>query len=202
MNSEARTTADGNGEELKPSSDRLLVQKCLRGDEDAWATLVNKYKNLVFSIAVRKGLGQEEAADVFQAVWVQVYSKLSSLRKEGSVRSWLISITIHECYHLQQKLRKKSLRETPGVEMVDSDSRFSVDPVDIAEQEEWLLVQQSIAQLTPRCQELIRLLFYSHPPLPYREVAAKLGLAIGSIGFIRGRCLKKLHKALESQGIG
>jgi hypothetical protein len=44
---------------------------------------------------------------------------------------------------------------------------------------------------------LVRLLFYEQPPLPYAEVARKLGLATGSIGFTRGRCLERLHKILE-----
>ena len=55
-------------------------------------------------------------------------------------------------------------------------------------------------QVQGRCQEMIRLLFFSDPPLPYNEVAQRLGLATGSIGFIRGRCLKKLQSVLEDMG--
>ena len=47
---------------------------------------------------------------------------------------------------------------------------------------------------------MIRLLFYADPPLPYREVARRLGLATGSIGFIRGRCLRRLEKTLREMG--
>ena len=47
---------------------------------------------------------------------------------------------------------------------------------------------------------MIRLLFFVDPPLPYREVAQRLGLATGSIGFIRGRCLQRLQKALQAMG--
>ena len=55
-------------------------------------------------------------------------------------------------------------------------------------------------QLSPRCREMVRLLFYENPPLPYAEVAQRMGLATGSIGFIRGRCLKKLQQLLEKRG--
>jgi hypothetical protein len=44
------------------------------------------------------------------------------------------------------------------------------------------------------------MLFYEHPPYPYTEVARKLGMATGSIGFIRGRCLKRLQAQLEELG--
>jgi hypothetical protein len=47
---------------------------------------------------------------------------------------------------------------------------------------------------------MINLLFFENPPLAYHQVAQKLKLATGSIGFIRGRCLKKLRKALEERG--
>jgi len=46
----------------------------------------------------------------------------------------------------------------------------------------------------------VRLLFYEQPPIPYDEVARRLGLATGSIGFIRGRCLKKLRANLKASG--
>jgi hypothetical protein len=44
------------------------------------------------------------------------------------------------------------------------------------------------------------MLFYQQPPLPYNEVAQRLGLATGSIGFIRGRCLRQLEKILLDSG--
>jgi DNA-directed RNA polymerase specialized sigma24 family protein len=54
--------------------------------------------------------------------------------------------------------------------------------------------------LPARCRQMITLLFFEHPPQPYNEVAEKLGLARGSIGFIRGRCLKRLKRILQDKG--
>jgi len=54
--------------------------------------------------------------------------------------------------------------------------------------------------LPPRCRQMITLLFFEQPPQPYQEVAERLGLARGSIGFIRGRCLKRLKRILEDKG--
>jgi hypothetical protein len=44
------------------------------------------------------------------------------------------------------------------------------------------------------------MLFFEQPPRPYNEVAQALGLATGSIGFIRGRCLGRLQKILAELG--
>ena len=62
------------------------------------------------------------------------------------------------------------------------------------------MVREAIDALPPRCREMIELLFFEQPPLPYAEVARRLNLAPGSIGFIRGRCLKRLKQILEERG--
>ena len=77
---------------------------------------------------------------------------------------------------------------------------MSTEPTFVVTLERDQLVREAIFNLSPRCREMIELLFFSHPPMPYKEVAEKLGLATGSIGFIRGRCLKRLQKNLEKQG--
>ena len=182
----------------KPSglSDQELVQGCLAGLEERWSELIGKYKNLVYSIALRRGIGGDDAADLFQSVWTQVYLKLPTLREQSSIRSWLITITTNQAYHWRERSRREGLRESSRID-VESDPQLSVEPVDLTAQELQLQVQEAIAELTPRCQELIQLLFYTQPPLPYRQVAERMGLAVGSIGFMRGHCLKRLCKTLE-----
>jgi DNA-directed RNA polymerase specialized sigma24 family protein len=77
---------------------------------------------------------------------------------------------------------------------------IAATPVVLQEVEEEQAVRDAIQRLTPRCAQLVRLLFYEQPPVPYNEVAQKLGLATGSIGFIRGRCLNRLQKILAELG--
>lgn len=181
-------------------TDQRLVGECLRSDERAWSVLVEKYKSLVYSIAIKYGAPPDEAADLFQTVWVDVYKQLDNLRKQSSLRSWLISVTRHKCYHWRQRHQRETIRRS-GIADIESDERLAVDPVSLDEMERDQLVREAIFTLPERCRELIQLLFYSQPPLRYREVAQQLGLAIGSIGFIRGRCLKRLQKSLEKQGL-
>lgn len=62
------------------------------------------------------------------------------------------------------------------------------------------MLRDAVATLPARCNRLIGLLFFDEPPRPYQEVAKELKLATGSIGFIRGRCLKLLRQRLENEG--
>jgi DNA-directed RNA polymerase specialized sigma24 family protein len=61
-------------------------------------------------------------------------------------------------------------------------------------------VRDAIGELAPRCERMIRMLFFEDPPRAYESVARKVGVATGSVGFIRGRCLKQLRLALEKKG--
>jgi len=70
----------------------------------------------------------------------------------------------------------------------------------VEELEREQMLREAMAQLPPRCRKLVELLFYQEPPLAYAEVARRLGLATGSIGFVRGRCLKRLQRILEDMG--
>ena len=182
------------------SGDERLVSECLRGNEQAWAALIHKYKNLIFSIPIKYGASREDAADLFQAVCLELFSELANLRKTGSLRSWLITVTTHKAFHWKKKHRRRADREVENGESDDLVAVPAVAPEFIQALEREQMVREALSRLPVRCGELVRLLFYEHPPMPYSEVAQRLGVATGSIGFIRGRCLKKLQKLLEDAG--
>ena len=181
-------------------SDERLVRACLDGDDDAWAALIDKYKRLIYSVPIKYGASPEDAADIFQFVCLELFSHLSQLRKTGALRGWIMTVTAHQSFHWKRKHRKRADREQTNVDVEELEIHASVSPdiADMAEHEQ--MVRDATARLSPRCQEMIRLLFYTEPPLPYKEVAQRLGLAVGSIGFIRGRCLQRLEKALHEMG--
>jgi RNA polymerase sigma factor (sigma-70 family) len=179
-------------------SDARLIRYCLNGDERAWSALIEKYKNLIYSIPIRYGASPEDAADIFQSVCVELLSELPRLRKRASFRSWLITVTAHQAFQWKRKTRRRAEDElTPADE-----ARLETDPSpDVVEQlQREQVMREAIAELPPRCREMITLLFFREPQLPYRDVARQLGLAVGSIGFIRGRCLKRLQRMLEDRG--
>ena len=84
--------------------DEDLVEECRRGNEQAWGAVVDKYKNLVYSIPLKYHMSPEDAADVLQDVWVVLYSELKNLRKPGALGGWLLSVASNRCY--QWKRRK------------------------------------------------------------------------------------------------
>jgi RNA polymerase sigma factor (sigma-70 family) len=176
-----------------------LVAECLHGNEQAWHTLVDRYKNLIFSIPIRFGTPHQDAADIFQAVCLDLFNELPRLRDVDALQGWLIRVTTHKCYHWRrQQIRGASEWNESAIEQQLADQ--PIPPDMLAELEKEQMIREAVTTLPPRCRQMIELLFFEHPPLPYTEVAERLKLARGSIGFIRGRCLKRLKKALEEKG--
>ncbi len=177
--------------------DEDLVFECLQGNQAAWDVLVEKYRNLVYSVPVKYRMLPEDAADIFQAVWTDLFSELSRLRSPGALRSWLITVAGRKCYQWkrQQSIRNRGCDS--AVEPADMQATFLEWRQEVEREQ---MLRDAVRELPPRCREMVEMLFYQQPPLPYKEVADRLGLAEGSIGFISGRCLKKLRATLETMG--
>jgi RNA polymerase sigma factor (sigma-70 family) len=180
------------------AEDEKLVQACLNGDENAWNRLIDKYKRLIYSVPVKYGMSPEDSADIFQNVCVDLFTNLAKLRKIESLRSWLITVATHKCFHHKRQQRQDV--ELDAMEQEVAEDLAPATEMVLQEVQEEQAVRDALQRLTPRCAELVRMLFFEQPPLPYNEVAQKLGLATGSIGFIRGRCLGRLQKILAELG--
>ena len=188
-----------------------MVRECCQGNQAAWSALLDKYKNLIFSIPVKSGLSRDDAADIFQAVSLDLLADLPKLRDPKALPKWLIQTSYHKCLRWE-KDRFTSLgddidlksEEGSSAHIPENQSAFlnayeSPEKMLYQLQQEQF-VREAMSGLSPRCRRMIAMLFFESPPRPYQVVAKELGLATGSIGFIRGRCLGKLRQALEKKG--
>lgn len=183
------------------ATDAQLVRRCLANDEEAWVALVHRYKRLIYAIPFKFGISADHANDIFQAVCVDLVSELPKLRNPDALRAWLVSVTRHRSLRWKTRMRREQPWDTTEAlaEVLPDDD---LDPVQLMEEvQREQAVRDAIEGLPQRCREMVRMLFYGSPPVPYAEVARRLGLATGSIGFIRGRCLKKLEAALRARGL-
>ena len=105
------------------SEDDALARECLAGNQDAWEALIAKYKRLVYSIPFRYGLPAEEAADVFQAVWADLYRDLRKIENAAALRGWLVTATARRCL-----LHKKRWLQTSGSALDPQLADYAPDP--------------------------------------------------------------------------
>src|SRR4030095_2125094 len=180
------------------SGDEALIASCLKGDQESWARLIDKYKNLIYSIPVKLGMHQD-ASDIFQSVCVDLLAELPKLREHRALPKWLMQTCYHKCLHYR-KTESRHVELQPDASAPDGNSASLPEEM-LVQLEREQAGRDAIAQLPSRCERMIQMLFFSFPPLPYDAVAKELRLATGSIGFIRGRCLTRLKKHLEKKGI-
>jgi len=186
--------------------DPRLVRECLRGSEEAWGALIDKYKRLIFSIPIKYGFSSDDATDVFQSVCLELLTELPKLREPKALPKWLMQITAHKCFHRKRQQQRTELLSQPrdgtqdrAEDLAEPATPPVADEI-LRQTEEEQALRNALFKLQPRCRELIEMLFFEDPPRPYQQVAASLGIATGSIGFIRQRCLERLRKQLADEG--
>src|SRR5882724_7008108 len=85
-------TAASHGFAASGWDEEKLVVECLAGNDLAWSAFLQRYQNLIYSIAMRFGLSRDDAGDVFQQVCLQVLNALPELREPKTLTAWIITI--------------------------------------------------------------------------------------------------------------
>jgi RNA polymerase sigma factor (sigma-70 family) len=185
-------------------SDTDLVQRCRAGQQAAWNTLVRRYQRLIYTVPRRAGLSEDQAADVFQVVFSRLFEHLDRLDDPSRVQAWLVTTAKRESLRLLQLSRRVvdlapvAGADDDGTDPLDrfaSDAPLAEDLLSELQQQDRL--RRAVAQLDERSRTVVELLFLQDEPLPYAEVAQRLGIAVGSIGPTRARCLDKLRAILQ-----
>jgi len=170
-----------------------LVIRAKNGDKQAWDALVERYAPLVWSICRRYRLGRADAEDVNQSVWLALVDQLAALREPAALPGWLATTTQRECGRVLRAARR------PQTAWCVLDAEDIADEQAVTAEEELLraeryaALREAFTYLSPSCQQLIAMLIQD-PPVPYAQISAELGIAVGSIGPTRRRCVKKLRR--------
>ncbi len=186
-------------DDLVAADDADLISRCRGGEERAWRVLVDRYQRLIYTVARRGGLDDHGCADVFQGVFGQLFESLDRIERPGQLRAWLVTLARRQTLrHFRHSGRTVAADDAgdPIDELADP-SPWPPDLLDDLEQMH--LLETAMARLDDRCRRLLQQLFAEdHERLPYEEIATQLGLALGSIGPTRARCLAKLRQLFES----
>jgi RNA polymerase sigma-70 factor (ECF subfamily) len=196
-------SADSQTASASPEADaalELLIQGCLRGDQQAWDQIVQRYRRKVFNVAYKFVGRHEEAEDLTQDVFLKIYKSLNTFDRRANFQTWLISISRNLCIDHYRSVRKE--RETMNRDMDASDlmpvSR-EAGPIAALEQRDRVsLLRKGLAGLPPALRAAV--LMRDIQEMTYQEIAAALGLPEGTVKsrINRGRNelarqLKRLH---------
>ncbi len=170
-----------------------LVTRAAKGDKHAWDALVERFVPLIWSICRGYRLGDADAEDVGQNVWLHLVDQLDKIRDPAALPGWLATVTRRECLRVLGATQgPRAARYVTGAESI-ADEQSGMAEHELLAAERHAALREAFAALPPYGQRLIALLL-EDPPVPYAEISARLGIPVGSIGPTRRRCLDKLRR--------
>jgi len=177
-------------------SDSEIISLVLKGDHNAYALLVERYKSYVFTLTFRFIKNREDAEEVSQDIFVKAYRSLADFRGMAKFSTWLYTIVNTTCITFLRKKRLdvKSLDDERTFEVADSqDSGFRANQV---EQKSRLnMVNRAIAMLSPDDAEIITLFYKNEQSL--EEIGQILGVEVNTAKVRLHRARTRLKEKME-----
>jgi RNA polymerase sigma-70 factor (ECF subfamily) len=202
-------------EAARPSLDEAsLIDRCLSGDDSAFDELVLRYQDMVFNLSYRLLGGHDEAVDLSQEVFLQVYRKLASFRRDSALRTWIYRIVFTRAKN-RQRWWKRRISEMTAVPLDQAEAnprrngnRFltprsadRIAPDEALERKERSEILRRAIERLPFDQRTI-LLLKEIEGLSYEEIATTLDLPLGTVKSRLARARKSLRDMLDPGLLG
>lgn len=189
---------------MTKAEDLGLIERAKKGDESAFRVLLKKYERSVFTICLRMVRNREEAEDLAQEAFVKVFSMLERYNPTYAFSSWLFKITSNLCI---DSLRKRRIEGVPMDEPVQGDKGVYVrqyesggDDPEMAtiKKERAGYLMRAIDDLPPHYKLMV--ILRHQEGLSYEEIAATVGVPLGTVKARIHRARQMLRKLLDETG--
>lgn len=173
-----------NGLSENAAADFALVEEARKGNEKAFAKLMNRYRDSIYYMLLKMVSNQSDAEDLTIEAFGKAFRNLDSYTPKFAFSTWLFTIATNNCVDF---IRKKQMSPAPFDSYQDTIDNVTVNiQSDLPDPEESLINHQKIAalkdivnQLKPRYRSLIQLRYYKE--YSYEEIAAELKIPIGTV---------------------
>ena len=182
-----------------PDSVACLLQRIQEGDGAAWDEIFRRYGKLVSTTVRAFRLQEADALDAIQMTWLRLAENAHRVQFPERLGGWLATTARRECLHILRQVKP-----IPGLVDVTPDTVAdpSVGPEQhVIEADIARTLRKLVAELSPRRQTLVRMLFTDQPH-SYAEVAESAGIPPGGIGPTRARALRQLRDRLHEHELG
>ncbi len=177
-----------------------FVARLVRGEEAAWRRFVERYGRLIYAVAARLGLDEEDREDVFQNSCVAALHAIGHLRDPNRLASWVYGIARRQAVDVHR--RRSPTVQLDQVAETDRSALIQSSPPAAHAQLERLeavaILYDAMEALEPRCRRLLSAIYLEHPRPSYAEIGRRERMPVGSIGPTRARCLEKVRRVIEA----
>ncbi len=178
-------------------SDTEIISKVLKGDHQAFAGLVSRYQNYVFTLVLRFTKNREDAEELSQDIFVKAYRYLSDFRGDSKFSTWLYAIVNTTCitFLRKKRLEIQSLDNEEIFESADNkDSGFSANQVE--QKSKFHMVNKAIAMLSPDDAGIITLFYKAEQSLG--EIGQIIGIDPNTVKVRLHRARTRLTEKMET----
>ena len=177
-------------------TDNEIISRVLQGDQQAYAGIVNRYQNFVFTITMRYTDNREDAEEIAQDVFIKAYRSLADFRGASKFSTWLYTIVTTSCitFLRKKKLDTHSLDNEKVFELADSqDSGFKANQVE--QKSKVAMVNEAIKMLSPDDAKLITLFYKGEQSLD--EIGTIIGADPNTVKVKLHRARARLKDKME-----
>ena len=179
---------------LEATSDLILVQRAKENYSPAVAELINRYKGMVYTIALKVLKDKDEAEEVAQESFVKAFTKLNLFRMDSSFSSWLYRIVYNTAISRtrEKKREMEYQQETVATESFEQQAKaFST----LEQDDRKRYLNQAIQQLNSDDSLMLILFYYDGKSL--EEITQITAYSDSNVKVRLYRARKKLHEELE-----
>lgn len=175
-------------------NEKALVQRAQKGNQDAFAALVEEHQRYIYNLALRVVRDENEALDLTQETFVRAWTALPNFKGQSRFRTWLYRIVTNLCYNRLPNLRR-SLNDL-GDEMLEDipEADFATPAQEFESNETRQHLHQAIDALDANYKILITMRYQNE--LSYEEIASTLNLPLGTVKTGIFRAKEQLRRSL------
>jgi RNA polymerase sigma factor (sigma-70 family) len=167
------------------------VKRAKEGDRASFAFLVEKYKDLAFSVAIRVCHNSQDAEDIVQEAFIRVYRNLSKFRNESKFSTWLYRIVYNESVLYLRKYGKESIPEEKSTRLIEISTAAS----DLVEKQELReRVNAILDSMTDNYGAILTLYYINEKDI--NEIHEITGLSVSNIKVILLRAREKFRERM------
>jgi RNA polymerase sigma factor (sigma-70 family) len=177
-------------------SDIELINTVLKGDQQAYALIVDRYQSFVFTLVLRYVKTREDAEEVAQDIFVKAYRALADFKGASKFSTWLYTIVTTTCISFlrRKKLQIHSLNNEKVLAVAEnSDSGMNANQVE--QKSKLIMVNNAIALLNPDDAEIITLFYKGEQTL--EEIAQVLGIEANAVKVRLHRARTRLKEKMQ-----
>ena len=177
--------------------DKHYINLVLQGNTNAFSILINEYKDIVFSLAMKMSINKEDAEEVAQDAFVKAYKSLNSFKSESKFSTWLYKITYNTCldYLKKNKNQKKVIQIDTIIEAKVDNLSNAINAIELKKRRK--IIDESL-QLLPYDETFLLVLFYFDDQ-NINEIAETLGINSNNVKIKLHRSRKKLATILSTK---